>query len=85
MYPKAPEAVYTEHWARIASTNGRIASYKANMTLLLLGFCDVMTPHRRVFFVFLKIDCFPPCIKPPSHPIAEANFFFLKSIVSLLA
>ena len=85
MYPKAPEAVYTVHLASIASTTGRIASYNATMTLLLLGFCDVMTPHRRVFFVFLKIDRFPPCIKPPSHPIAEANLFFLKSIVSLLA
>ena len=49
-----------------------------------LDFATLYPPKAESFF-FLKIDCFSPCIKHPSHPIADANLIFLKSIVSLIA
>jgi len=44
--PNGTRSRYTEHLASIASTTGRIASYNATMTLILLGFCNFMTPQK---------------------------------------
>ena len=50
-----------------------------------LDFATLCPPKAEFFFFFLKIDCFSPCIKHSSHPIAHANLIFLKSIVPLIA
>ena len=99
MYPKQPKMVITQIINVPKGTRGRLyrafgehrihnwsyrklqCDHDASITWILRRY----DPPSPSFFLFLKIDRFPPCIKPPSHPIAEANLFFLKSIVSLLA
>ena len=61
--PNGTRSRYTEHLASIASTTGRIASYNATMTLILLGFCNFMTPQK------------PFKGQVPCTPIAEENLF----------